>query len=182
MFLFYEVVEYLQNQPHDDKAAEADKAEVRSVVTPLFPDTIEFADVHDESFEESQLAVAVNFRGSLSLMSALTHCLPNALYSSASGSLDERLFEPAKYFTDRPKRRPKTAFRFQDKIGIVADTMIDKDTVAALQRFKSKGAGKVIIASVFTSPEELEKIYAAHPDVEIFAASIADARGLIGSI
>ena len=169
MFLFYEVVEYLQSQPHDDKAAQADKTEVRSVVTPLFPDSIEFADVHDESFEESQLAVVTPLRGRVSLGDPFIFCLPKAGYVRAD-----------KFFNRDRKDLPP--LDFHGKIGVVADTLIDKDTSAFVQGFKSKGAAKVIIASVFTSPEELEKIHAAHPDVEIFTASIADARGLIGSI
>ena len=166
MFLFYEVVEYLQNQQH---TAEAAKAEIRRVVTLLFPDSTEIADVHDESFEESQLAVVTHLRGRVSLGDPFMFCLPKAGYVRAD-----------KFFNRDRKDLPP--LDFHGKIGVVADTLIDKDTVAALQRFKTKGAAKVIIASVFTSPEELEKIHAAHPDVEIFTASIADARGLIGSI
>lgn len=166
MFLFYEVVEYLQTQP----PVEADKAEVRSVVTPLFPNQkIEFENLNDEPFDESQLAVVAPLRGHVSLGDAQVSSLPKAGFVRADKFFDR----------DRKDLPP---LDFHGNICVVADTLIDKNTAAFVRQFKAKGATKVIIASVFTSPEELEKIYAAHPDVEIFVASIADARGLIESI
>ena len=174
--LLYEVVEYLQTQQHDDKAAEADKAEVRNVVTPLFPNQkIEFANVNDKPFDESQLFIVMNMRGSAHIMYAVLECLTNADSMRDEHFFDEKIYVPGK------KNTPPIN-NFNGKIGVVADTLIDKSTAACVRQFKDKDAAKVIIVSVFTSPEELEKIYTAHPDVEIFVASIADARGLIESL
>ena len=171
MLLFYEVIEHLQTQPEE---INSDK-----VVTRLFPNAISSG-----TFDENQLVVAIKYRHSVSLLAAVAESLPNALTCTADGNLDERHFKPAKSVGDSSKRRPKTTFRFQDKVGIVADTMLDsgEETSETLYKFKAKGVSKIILVSVFSSPEGLERISAEHPDVEIFTASIADAKGLIDSI
>jgi uracil phosphoribosyltransferase len=45
-------------------------------------------------------------------------------------------------------------------------------TTAAIDILKQKGARKIVVVCIVTCPEGLQRVEEAHPDVQIFAASI----------
>jgi uracil phosphoribosyltransferase len=45
-------------------------------------------------------------------------------------------------------------------------------TVAAIDILKEQGATRIVVVCIVTCPEGLQRVEEAHPDVQIFAASI----------
>jgi len=45
-------------------------------------------------------------------------------------------------------------------------------TAAAIDMLKQKGARKIVVVCIVTCPEGLQRVEEAHPDVQIFTASI----------
>jgi len=64
--------------------------------------------------------------------------------------------------------------QIRDGICIIIDPMLATggSTVAAIDLLKKQGADRIVVVCIVTCPEGLERVEKAHPDVQIYAASV----------
>jgi uracil phosphoribosyltransferase len=80
---------------------------------------------------------------------------------------DEETKEPVAYYQKLPKHT-------KGGLCIVIDPMLATggSTAAAIDVLKESGAENIVVVCIVTCPEGLETVEKAHPDVEIYTASI----------
>lgn len=90
---------------------------------------------------------------------------------------DEETLEPVEYYMNLPAG-------LVDRLTVAVDPMLAtaNTAVAALSKLKEAGASKLSLACLIASIEGVEKVRAAHPDVNIYVAAIdpdLDGKGYI---
>lgn len=116
-------------------------------------------------------------RAGLGMLPGVLQLVPGAKVSVVGLQRDEATLGAVTYYK-------KLAGNMADRIALVLDPMLATGgtLVATVDMLKAAGATRIKALCLVAAPEGLRRIEAAHPDVEIVAASIderLDARGYI---
>ena len=113
------------------------------------------------------IVVVPILRAGVGMLEGILSLVPSARVGFVGLYRDEETKEPVTYY----QRLPKQA---DGGLCIVVDPMLATggSTAAAIDILKEKGARKVVVVCIVTCPEGLQRVEEAHPDVQIFAASI----------
>ena len=113
------------------------------------------------------LVVVPILRAGVGMLEGILSLVPSARVGFVGLYRDEKTKEPVSYYHRLPD---------QTKHGlcILVDPMLATggSTVAAIDILKEDGAQKIVVVCIVTCPEGLQRVEDAHPDVQIFAASI----------
>jgi len=113
------------------------------------------------------LVVVPILRAGVGMLEGILSLVPSARVGFVGLYRDEKTKEPVSYYHRLPD---------QTKHGlcILVDPMLATggSTVAAIDILKENGAQKIVVVCIVTCPEGLQRVEDAHPDVQIFAASI----------
>ena len=118
-----------------------------------------------------KVAVCPILRAGMGMLDAVLSLVPGARVGFIGLYRDEETLEPVEYYVKLPTD-------LVDRDAIVLDPMLatGNSSAAAIARVKDAGARSVILVTLVSAPEGIERVHAEHPDVRIVVASID--RGL----
>lgn len=124
------------------------------------------ADCHKISDE---LVVVPILRAGVGMLEGILDLVPTARVGFVGMFRDENTKEAVAYYQKLP---PQT----DGGMCIVVDPMMATggSTIATLDLLKEHGAANIIVVCIVTCPEGLKAVEDAHPDVQIYTASIDD--------
>jgi len=116
------------------------------------------------------IVVVPILRAGVGMLDGILSLVPSARVGFVGLYRDEETAEPVTYYQRLPPQTEKG-------ICIIVDPMLATggSTVAAIDILKERGATHIVVVCIVTCPEGLQRVEDAHPDVQIYAASIDDA-------
>ena len=119
---------------------------------------------------DEDIVVVPILRAGIGMLDGILSLIPSARVGFLGLYRDEDTKEPVTYYEKMPHQ-------IQEGISIIIDPMLATggSTVAAIDVLKKQGADRIVVVCIVTCPEGLERVEKAHPDVQIYAASV-DAR------
>ena len=113
------------------------------------------------------IVVVPILRAGVGMLEGILSLVPSARVGFVGLYRDETTKEPITYY----QRLPDQAKR---GLCIIVDPMLATggSTTAAIDILKQEGARKIVVVCIVTCPEGLRRVEEAHPDVQIFAASV----------
>jgi uracil phosphoribosyltransferase len=106
-------------------------------------------------------------RAGVGMLDGILSLVPSARVGFVGLYRDEETKEPVTYYERVPRQ-------VDGGISIIVDPMLATggSTVAAIDLLKKQGAGHIVVVCIVTCPEGVERVEQAHPDVQIYAASV----------
>mgnify|MGYP001811700695 CR=1 FL=1 len=116
---------------------------------------------------DEQIVVVPILRAGVGMLDGILSLVPSARVGFVGLERDEETAEASTYYEKLPEQVTRG-------LNIIVDPMVATggSTVAAIDKLKSKGAERIIVACIVTCPEGLEAVHQAHPDVKVYAATI----------
>ena len=114
-----------------------------------------------------KLAIVPILRAGLGMVDGLLSLVPVAKVGHIGLYRDPETHMPVEYYCKLP-------FDIEERIVIVVDPMLATGGSAAdaLQMLKDKGCNNLRLMCLVAAPEGVKKVQEAHPDVDIFVASL----------
>jgi len=108
-------------------------------------------------------------RAGVGMLEGILGLVPTARVGFIGMYRDEETKQPVAYYEKLPQQT-------DGGLCIVIDPMLATggSTAAAIDLIKKSGAKNIVVVCIVTCPEGLEMVEKAHPDVEIYTASIDD--------
>lgn len=147
MLIYYEAS---RNLPLADKEIE----------TPLVKTTV-------KEIEGKKLCVVPILRAGMQMAEGVLQLTPNAKVGHIGLYRDEETLEPHEYFCKLPQD-------ITEREVFVVDPMLATggSAIAAIELLKRRGINKIRFLCLIAAPEGVEKLQAAHPDVNIFIGAL----------
>ena len=116
--------------------------------------------------EGKKLVIAPILRAGLGMVDGLTMLVPSARIGHIGMYRDEETCRPVFYYYKMPKTK--------DRLVIVTDPMLATggSAIDAITRLKNDGFTQIRMMSLVASPQGLKALQEAHPDVDIYLASL----------
>jgi uracil phosphoribosyltransferase len=113
------------------------------------------------------IVVVPILRAGVGMLDGILSLVPSARVGFVGVYRDEVTKEAVTYYQRLPDQTKRG-------LCILIDPMLATggSTVAAIDILKEQGATKIVVVCIVTCPEGLQRVEEAHPDVQIFAASI----------
>jgi uracil phosphoribosyltransferase len=113
------------------------------------------------------LVVVPILRAGVGMLEGILGLLPTARVGFLGMYRDEETKQPVAYYEKLPHQT-------KGGLCIIIDPMLATggSTAAAIEVLKDYGAANIVVVCIVTCPEGLEAVETAHPDVEIYTASI----------
>ena len=117
---------------------------------------------HDGRSVCERVAIVPILRAGLALVDPFIRMLPHASVLHLGMYRDEKTTTPVWYYN-------KLDEDLTDITAFVLDPMLATggSLIAAIDELKSRGAGRIRVASIIAAPEGIDAVTGAHPDVEI---------------
>lgn len=136
---------------------------------PLYETEIEtpIAKMKAEKLNEDIYAFLPILRAGMSMVEGILNIIPNAKVGHIGLFRNEETLEPTQYYFKVPSG-------VEDRTVIILDPMIATggSAVDAIESLKKIGVKRIKFLAIIAVPEGLKRITDAHPDVEIYCASI----------
>ena len=116
--------------------------------------------------EGKKVVIAPILRAGLGMVEGLTMLIPSARIGHIGMYRDEETCLPVFYYYKMPKTK--------DRLVIVTDPMLATggSAIDAINRLKNDGFTHIKMMSLVASPQGLKALQEAHPDVDIYLASL----------
>jgi uracil phosphoribosyltransferase len=138
----------------------------------LETETVSIRDWNDKDTDIQQIkgkkiTVVPILRAGLGMLDGVTNLIPNAKISFVGIYRDEETLKPIAYFDKVVKDIP-------ERTALIVDPMLATggSLIATIDLLKEKGCKHIMGLFFVAAPEGLEAVETAHPDVEIYIASI----------
>ncbi|MGL4949094.1 MAG: uracil phosphoribosyltransferase [Anaeroplasmataceae bacterium] len=117
----------------------------------------------------NEVVIVPILRAGLGMVEGIRKMLPTAKVGFVGLYRDEETLEPHEYYSKLPSNINKA-------ITLVVDPMLATggSAAAAIKMIKDKGAQNIKYIGLVASPEGVEFLKKAHPDVEIYLAALDD--------
>ena len=114
-----------------------------------------------------KLAIVPILRAGLGMVDGLLDLVPVARVGHIGLYRDEKTHKPVVYYCKLPED-------IQDRLVIVTDPMLATggSSCDALDMLKERGCTNIKLMCLVAAPEGIEKVQAAHPDVDIYVAAV----------
>lgn len=114
-----------------------------------------------------KLGLVPILRAGLGMVDGMLTLLPAAKVGHIGLYRDPKTFKPVEYYCKLPQD-------IEERELIVLDPMLATggSAVAAIQFLKDRGASSIKLMNLIAAPEGIEAVTKAHPDVDIYVASI----------
>lgn len=121
--------------------------------------------------KENSIAIVPILRAGLGMVDGILTLFPSAKVGHIGLCRNEETLEPEEYYCKLPAH-------IEDKVVMVVDPMLATGGSAcdAIAMLKKHGCKRIKFLSIIAAPQGVEKVAAAHPDVEIFISTLD--RGL----
>lgn len=125
--------------------------------------------VQAERIKGKKVTVVPILRAGLGMLDGVLELIPSAKISVVGLYRNEETLEPVAYFE-------KLANDIDARMALVVDPMLATggSMIATVDMLKKAGCTSIRALVLVAAPEGIEKMQAAHPDVDIFTASIDD--------
>ncbi|PAV01216.1 uracil phosphoribosyltransferase [Arsenophonus sp. ENCA] len=125
--------------------------------------------VNIEQIKGKKITVVPILRAGLGMMDGVLENIPSARISVVGVYRDEKTLEPIPYFQ-------KLASNINERMALVVDPMLatSGSMIATVDLLKKEGCHAIKILVLVAAPEGIKALEAAHPDVELYTASIDD--------
>jgi uracil phosphoribosyltransferase len=132
------------------------------IETPLMP-------MVGKEIAGKKLVFAPILRAGLSFVEGMIELVPSARIAHIGLYRDPETFVAVEYFFKAPSN-------LDERLVIVIDPMLAtaNTAVAAIDRIKERGAKDIRFVCLLASPEGVERLRGAHPDVPIWTAAVDD--------
>ena len=123
------------------------------------------------------LALVPVLRAGLGMVDGILNLIPNAKVGHVGLYRDPESLEPVEYYCKLPQH-------MEERDVVVVDPMLATggSAVAAISAVKQRGANSIKLMCLVAAPEGVEKVQAAHPDVDIYVAAVDEALNHHGYI
>jgi len=130
-----------------------------------------------QQIKGKKVTVVPILRAGLGMMDGVLELIPSAKISVVGMYRDEETLEPVFYFE-------KLAGQIDERLSLVIDPMLATggSMVATIDLLKERGAKEIKALVLVAAPEGIKVLHAAHPDVELYTASIDDCLNDAGYI
>jgi len=120
-----------------------------------------------EHIKGKKITVVPILRAGLGMMDGVMSLLPAAKVSVVGLERNEETLEPVPYFE-------KLVGNIDERLSLVIDPMLATggSMIATIDMLKKAGCKEIKVIALVAAPEGVEKTLAAHPDIEIFTASV----------
>ena len=124
-------------------------------------------DIQAERIKGKKITVVPILRAGLGMLDGVLELVPSAKISVVGLYRDEETLEPVTYFE-------KLASDIEARMALVVDPMLATggSMIATIDLLKKAGCSSIRALVLVAAPEGIAKVQAAHPDVDIFTASI----------
>jgi uracil phosphoribosyltransferase len=124
-------------------------------------------DIQAERIKGKKITVVPILRAGLGMLDGVLELVPSAKISVVGLYRDEETLEPVTYFE-------KLASDIEARMALVVDPMLATggSMTATIDLLKKAGCSSIRALVLVAAPEGIAKVQAAHPDVDIFTASI----------
>ena len=114
-----------------------------------------------------KLAIVPILRAGLGMVDGITALVPSAKIGHIGLYRDEKTFEPHEYYCKLPKP-------IEERTIVVTDPMVATggSAIDAITQIKKHGGKNIKFMCIIASPEGLEKLKAAHPDIQIYVGHL----------
>lgn len=114
-----------------------------------------------------KLGLVPILRAGLGMVDGMLNLLPAAKVGHVGLYRDPETFQPVEYYCKLPQD-------IDERDLIVLDPMLATggSAVAAIQFLKDRGANHIKLMNLIAAPEGIEAVTKAHPDVDIYVASV----------
>ncbi|AXR07380.1 uracil phosphoribosyltransferase [Salinimonas sediminis] len=116
-----------------------------------------------------KITVVPILRAGLGMLDGVMELIPNAKISVVGLYRDEETLQPVAYFD-------KVVKHIDERTALIVDPMLATGgtLIAAIDLLKQKGCTKIMGLFLVAAPEGIAAVTAAHPDIDIFTASVDD--------
>jgi len=114
-----------------------------------------------------KFAVVPILRAGLGLVDGVLRMVPGARVGHIGMFRDEETLEPHVYFCKMPKDIAERDIMIVDPMLATGGSAVD-----AIAQIKKRGAKSIKFLAIIAAPEGLERLHAAHPDVDIYVAAL----------
>lgn len=117
--------------------------------------------------EGRKLAVVPILRAGSGMINGILALVPSAKVGHIGIFRDELTHEPHEYFCKLPEH-------IEERLIVVTDPMIATggSAISAIDFIKKHGGKNIKFMAIIASPEGLERLHKAHPDIEIYVGHI----------
>lgn len=125
--------------------------------------------VNIEQIKGKKITVVPILRAGLGMMDGVLENIPSARISVVGVYRDEKTLKPISYFQ-------KLASNIDERMALVVDPMLATggSMIATIDLLKQAGCQVIKVLVLVAAPEGIKALEAAHPDVELYTASIDD--------
>ncbi|UZK04161.1 uracil phosphoribosyltransferase [Venatoribacter cucullus] len=123
--------------------------------------------IEAERIRGKKITVVPILRAGLGMLDGVLELVPSAKISVVGIYRDEETLQPVSYFD-------KLAHDIDQRIALIVDPMLATggSMVATIDLLKAAGCTSIRALVLVAAPEGIKKVQEAHPDVEIFTASV----------
>ncbi|MCI5763105.1 uracil phosphoribosyltransferase [Actinobacillus porcinus] len=124
-------------------------------------------DVEIQQIKGKKVTVVPILRAGLGMMDGVLEHIPSARISVVGMYRNEETLEPVPYFQ-------KLASDLDERLAIVVDPMLATggSMIATIDLLKQHGCKQIKVLVLVAAPEGIKALEAAHPDIEVYTASI----------
>ena len=133
--------------------------------------------VEVERIKGKKITIVPILRAGLGMMGGVHDLIPSAKVSVVGFYRNEKTLEPVRYYV-------KMTSDIEDRIALIVDPMLATGGTlhATIDLLKESGCTKIKGLFLVAAPEGIKRISDAHPDVEIYTASVDERLNVIGYI
>lgn len=123
--------------------------------------------VKGQRIKGKKITVVPILRAGLGMLDGVLELVPSAKISVVGLYRDEETLEPVTYFE-------KLASDIESRMALIVDPMLATggSMIATIDLLKKAGCSSIRALVLVAAPEGIAKVQAAHPDVDIFTASV----------
>ena len=117
--------------------------------------------------KENSIAIVPILRAGLGMVDGILSLFPAAKVGHIGMYRNEETLEPQEYYCKLPQG-------IEDKVVMLVDPMLATggSAIDAITLFKKRGCKHIKFLAIIGAPEGVEKIHAAHPDVEVYVSTL----------
>jgi uracil phosphoribosyltransferase len=133
--------------------------------------------VEVEKIKGKKITVVPILRAGLGMMDGVLNLIPTAKVSVVGLYRNEETLEPIRYYV-------KMTNQMNERIALILDPMLATGgtVIATIDLIKESGCKDIKGIFMVAAPEGIERLQAAHPDVEIWVAAIDEKLNEVGYI
>ena len=117
--------------------------------------------------KENSIAIVPILRAGLGMVDGILTLFPAAKVGHIGMYRNEETLEPQEYYCKLPQG-------IEDKVVMLVDPMLATggSAIDAITLLKKRGCKHIKFLAIIGAPEGVEKIHAAHPDVEVYVSTL----------